>query len=257
MKLLFLILIFCLVCVSEGVAKKNAKRSLNSQLSKNVSVNQTPADTIKAELPNTNIPLDIEVLAKQTVLVDYQTGTILLQKRAEEPMHPSSMTKIMTAYLAIEKIKNKTISLETPFTVGRSGWRVEGSSMFLNLNDIVKVEDLLKGIIIQSGNDASIVLAEGISGTESAFAAEMTRLAHAMGATHTTFKNATGLPHPEHLTTPKDLIIIAMHALKDHPEFYHLHGEKSFTYGNITQGTGIHCFTKTWGVMVSKQEKLK
>ncbi|MBY0282182.1 MAG: D-alanyl-D-alanine carboxypeptidase [Alphaproteobacteria bacterium] len=235
LKQFLFILLICLMCLSEVVAKKKIK-NLPVSGSQKSSTAAPVADTVKPELPNSTIPMDVEVLAKQAILVDYQTGTVLLQKRAEEPMHPSSMTKIMTAYLAIEKIKNKIVSLETPITVSRNGWRVEGSSMFLNIKDVVKVEDLLKGIIIQSGNDASIVLAEGLSGSEEAFAAEMTRCAHEMGATNTTFKNATGLPHPQHLTTAKDLITMAVHALKDHPEFYHLYGEKNFTYGNITQG---------------------
>lgn len=236
MKRFFFILLFCLISVSEGAAERKTKDSASfTQSQKNAETKQF-VDAVKPELPGTTIPMDIEVLAKQAMLIDYQTGTVLLQKRAEEPMHPSSMTKIMTAYLAIEKIKNKIVSLETPITVSRNGWRVEGSSMFLNINDVVKVEDLLKGIIIQSGNDASVVLAEGLSGSEDAFAAEMTRRAHEMGATQTTFKNSTGLPHAEHLTTAKDLVTIAVRALKDQPEFYHLYGEKTFTYGNIPQG---------------------
>ncbi len=231
----FLFILFvCLMCVSEVAAEK--AKNPSALQSQKINAATPVTDTVKPELPNSTIPMDVDVLAKQAMLVDYQTGTVLLQKRAEEPMHPSSMTKIMTAYLAIEKIKNKIVSLETPITVGPNGWRVEGSSMFLNIKDVVKVEDLLKGIIIQSGNDACIVLAEGLSGTEAAFAAEMTRTAHQMGATQTTFKNATGLPHPEHLTTAKDLITIAIHALKNHPEFCHLYGEKNFTYGGITQG---------------------
>ena len=245
-RFLFIFLI-CLVSISELAAKKKTKLSPASGLSQKSTEPKPVIDTVKAELPNSAIPLDIEVLAKQAVLVDYQTGTVLLQKRAEELMHPSSMTKIMTAYLTIEKIKNKVISLDSLITVSQNGWRVEGSSMFLNLNDVVKVEDLLKGVIIQSGNDASVVLAEAISGSEEAFATEMTRSAREMGALQTTFKNATGLPHPEHLTTARDLATIAIHALKDHPEFYHLYGEKTFTYGDISQGNRNPLLYKNMG----------
>lgn len=245
-RFLFIFLI-CLVSISELAAKKKTKLSPASGLSQKSTEPKPVIDTVKAELPNSSISLDIEVLAKQAVLVDYQTGTVLLQKRAEELMHPSSMTKIMTAYLTIEKIKNKVISLDSLITVSQNGWRVEGSSMFLNLNDVVKVEDLLKGVIIQSGNDASVVLAEAISGSEEAFATEMTRSAREMGALQTTFKNATGLPHPEHLTTARDLATIAIHALKDHPEFYHLYGEKTFTYGNISQGNRNPLLYKNMG----------
>ncbi len=193
-------------------------------------------DLIKPEFPGSvGIP-EIEVFAKQAILVDDQTGTVLMQKNADELMHPSSMTKIMTAYLVVKKIKEGVVQPDTVLTVGKEAWRTEGSSMFLNLNDQVSVKDLLKGVIIQSGNDASIVLAHGLSGSESVFAEEMTRLAHEMGAIHTTFKNATGLPQPDHLTTARDLIIISQHAIHDHPDYYSLYQEKTLTYGGITQG---------------------
>ena len=190
----------------------------------------------KAEFPSTLGLPEIEVNAKQAILVDDQTGAVLMQKNADELTHPSSMTKIMTAYLVVEKIKAGVIKPDTVVTVGKEGWRIEGSSMFLNINDQVSVLDLLKGVIIQSGNDASIVLAQALSGSEETFAAEMTQRAHELGATRTTFKNASGLPHPDHQTTARDLIIMAQHAIHDHPDYYSLYSEKNFTYGKITQG---------------------
>lgn len=236
MKKLFVLVFICLLSVSASAAKKKVKAPAPKVHAQKTVLPHTPEDDVKPEIPSSTVPLDIEVLARQAILVDYQTGTVLLQKNAEMPMHPSSMTKIMTAYLTIEKIKDGAVTLETPLTVGPNGWRVEGSSMFLNIDTTVKVDDLLKGVIIQSGNDASIILAEGLCGTEAAFAAEMTRRAHEMGATHTTFKNATGLPHPEHLTTAKDLVTMAVHTIEDQPEFYHLYSEKNFMYGGINQG---------------------
>jgi D-alanyl-D-alanine carboxypeptidase (penicillin-binding protein 5/6) len=161
---------------------------------------------------------------------------VLIEKNGEVPIHPSSMTKIMTAYLVIDKIKTGVIKKDSIFTVSKNGWKLEGSSMFLNINDQVKVEDLLKGLIIQSGNDASVTLAESISGSEGAFAAEMTRRAHEMGAKKTNFVNASGLPAPEHQTTAKDLAIISARAIKDQPEYYPIYKEVDFTYGNIKQG---------------------
>jgi len=203
--------------------------------------------TTKASTPFIGLPLDINVLAREAYMIDYDTGAVLLEKDATKPMHPSSMTKIMTAYLVIDKIKTGVIKKDSIFTVSKNGWRAEGSSMFLNINDQVKVEDLLKGLIIQSGNDASVILAENISGSESAFASEMTRRARDMGATQTIFLNASGLPHPEHQTTAKDLAIISTHAIKDQPDYYSLYSEKEFTYGNIKQGNRNTLLSKNMG----------
>ena len=218
---------------SSKVAVKKADKAKSSEPTKQPAAKE---ETVKAEFPSAVGLPEIEVKAKQAILVDDQTGVVLMQKNADELMHPSSMTKIMTAYLAIEKIKAGVIRPDTLVTVGKEGWRTEGSSMFLNINDQVSVLDLLKGIIIQSGNDASIILAQSLSGSEETFAAEMTQRAHALGATHTTFKNATGLPHPDHQTTARDLIILSQHAIHDHPDYYSLYSEKSFTYGGIAQG---------------------
>ncbi len=257
------ILCFCLICIlgmvlphtlgmcgphqakTKASLKKSAVKKTPSDSDKTVATSQEPV--LKAEFPSSVGVPEIEVKAKQAILVDDQTGTVLLQKQADTPMHPSSMTKIMTAYLVLKKIKEGIIQPDTLLTVGKEGWRAEGSSMFLNVNDQVSVLDLLKGVIIQSGNDASIVLAQGLSGSEPVFASEMTQVAHEMGAVHTCFKNAPGLPHPEHLTTARDLIMIAQHAIHDHPEYYSLYSEKSFTYGGITQGNRNPLLYKNMG----------
>lgn len=177
----------------------------------------------------------IETLAKQVLLIDYTTGVVLLEKNADELMHPSSMTKIMTAYLVFDKLKAGHVQMDTTFPVSERAWRMGGSKMFVPLNGLVTVEDLLKGIIIQSGNDACIVMAEGIGGSEENFADEMTQKAHALGAANTTFKNSSGWPDPAHLTTARDLAIIAHHLIANHPEFYGMFGEKEFVYNNIRQ----------------------
>lgn len=195
-----------------------------------------PEDPVKPEIPCSTIPLDLEILAPQVILMDYETGTILLQKNASQPVHPSSMTKIMTAYLIFEKLKAGALKPDTLLTVTQEGWRVEGSSMFLNIGDQVTVMDLLKGLIIQSGNDASVILALNIAGSEKSFALEMTKRAQELGATHTTFVNASGLPHEQHLTTAQDLAILSRQLIHDFPEHYPLFAEKEFTYKNITQG---------------------
>ena len=222
-----------------AAAKKNAKPIANAETAKNNKENanaKSYESAVPATTPFVGLPLDIDVLARETYMIDYDTGVVLLEKNAETPIHPSSMTKIMTAYLVIDKIKTGVIKKDSVFTVSKNGWRLEGSSMFLNINDQVKVEDLLKGLIIQSGNDASVTLAENISGSEAAFASEMTRRAREMGAKQTNFVNASGLPLPEHQTTAKDLAIISTHAIKDQPDYYPMYSEKEFSYGNIKQG---------------------
>lgn len=177
----------------------------------------------------------IETLAKQALLIDFKTGVILLEKNADELMHPSSMTKVMTAYLVFEKLKQGHIQMTTTFPVSEKAWRMGGSKMFVPLNSMISVEDLLKGIIIQSGNDACIVIAEGIAGSENVFAEEMTQKAREMGAHQTTFLNASGWPDPNHLTTARDLAIIAHRTISDYPEFYSMFGVKEYIFNNIRQ----------------------
>lgn len=179
--------------------------------------------------------LALEVNSKQAILIDLTTHTILFSKNPDEPTYPSSMTKMMTAYLVFEEVKAGRFNLEQAFTVSEYAWRKQGSKMFLPLGASVTISDLLKGIIISSGNDAAICMAEGIAGTEEAFAEMMTKRAHDMGATHTTFKNASGWPDPEQVTTVRDLALIAERTIKDFPDFYDMYKETEFTYHNIHQ----------------------
>ncbi|MGV8948781.1 MAG: D-alanyl-D-alanine carboxypeptidase family protein [Candidatus Paracaedibacter sp.] len=187
------------------------------------------------ELSSDPSKLSLGTAAKQALMIDYTTGVVLLEKNADELMFPSSMTKIMTAYLVFQKLKEGHIQMDTAFPVSERAWRMSGSKMFVPLNAMVKVEDLLKGIIIQSGNDACIVMAEGLSGSEEIFAQKMTHVAHEMGAVQTSFKNASGWPDPEHHTTARDLAIIAHRLITDYPEFYSLFGVKEYVYSNIRQ----------------------
>lgn len=184
---------------------------------------------------SSNPPPKLETLAEQALLIDYATGITLLEKNADQLMFPSSMTKIMTAYILFENLKNGNIQMDTAFPVSERAWRMGGSKMFVPLNAMVRVEDLLKGIIIQSGNDACIVAAEGLAGSEENFAHIMTEKAREMGAFRTTFKNASGWPDRDHLTTARDLAIIAHRLITDYPEFYSLFGVKEFVYNNIRQ----------------------
>jgi D-alanyl-D-alanine carboxypeptidase (penicillin-binding protein 5/6) len=151
------------------------------------------------------------------------------------------MSKIMTAYMVFAKLKEGKLRLDDTMPVSEHAWRKggcvsDGSTMCLKLGERVKVEDLLQGIIVQSGNDASIVIAEGLAGSEQAFAEQMNKKGRELGLTRSVFRNSTGLPDPDHLMTARDLSILAKHTIEDFPEFYHYYSEKSFTYNGIKQG---------------------
>ncbi len=183
----------------------------------------------------------IDIKARSYILMDFQTGTVLDAKDADRRMPPSSMSKLMTAYLTFEALKSGKLSLDDQLTVSRSAWQIggaatDGSTMFLDPNSRVKVEDLLRGMIIQSGNDACIVLAEGLAGSEQAFAKEMNAKAKELGLTGSNFVNSTGLPDDAHYMTPRDLAILAKNLITEFPEYYALYSETSFTYNKITQG---------------------
>lgn len=178
----------------------------------------------------------VPVLAKQAILIDFNSGKVLLEKNADERMVPSSMTKMMTTYVMEEEILKGKISNETEFLVSKKAWSTQGSKMFIHVGDKVKVADLHKGIAIQSGNDASIAVAEGIMGTEEGFAIEMTRVAQELGMNNTNFKNASGLPEECHYSTARDLSKLGQAIIKNHSKFYSVNKEKEFTYNGIKQG---------------------
>ena len=178
----------------------------------------------------------IETEAKQAFIVDYDTGAVLLEKSADEQMHPSSMSKLMTLYVLFDHLKSGSIKLDDELPVSDKAWKMGGSKMFVPNGGKAKVEDLIRGIAIQSGNDACIVVAEGIAGSEDAFADQMNQKAKQIGLTNSTFKNATGWPDPGHLMTARDLAILARHLIADFPEYYHYFSEIDFTYNGIKQG---------------------
>ena len=178
----------------------------------------------------------IETTALQIYMKDLETGEVLLEKNADQLMVPSSMSKIMTAYLVFDRFKHGDAKLGDTLFVSQEAWGKQGTKMFVNLNSQVSIDDLLRGVIVQSGNDACIVLAEGLGGTEAAFAEEMTRKAHEMGAKNTTFLNSTGWPDEGHITTARDLAIMAERMLQDFPtEYATYYGLKEFKYNDINQ----------------------
>ena len=179
--------------------------------------------------------------APHAVIMDFESGEVLFEKNARLPMAPASMTKIMTADMVFEALKNGTVTPDTEFQVSEEAWRRGGvksgsSTMFLKAKSYVRVEDLLRGIIIQSGNDACITIAEGLAGSETAFADQMTARAQALGLESAKFRNATGWPHPDHNISAFDLAQLGRHSIKTYPEYYSIYGEKAFTWNNITQG---------------------
>lgn len=178
----------------------------------------------------------IETAAKQAVVIDYDTGAVLLEKNADERMPTSSMSKIMTMYVVFDAMKKGQLNLETQFPVSERAWNTQGSKMFVELGNMIKVEDLIRGVIIQSGNDATIVLAEGISGSEDVFAKNMTTKAHELGMKNSNFVNASGWPDDNHYSTARDLSILGRALIHDFPDQYKYYSEKDFTYHGIKQG---------------------
>lgn len=183
----------------------------------------------------------IETQARNAILMDYDTGQYLYVKDHEKMVPPASMSKLMTVNMIFEKLKDGSLSLDDTFTVSERAWKLGGaasggSTMFLKIGEKVRVEDILKGILIQSGNDACIVAAENLAGSEDDFAEMMNKRARELGLNNSSFVNSTGLPHPDQKMSVEDLAKLARHIIKEFPEFYHIFSEKYYTHNNITQG---------------------
>ncbi|MDP2788125.1 MAG: D-alanyl-D-alanine carboxypeptidase family protein [Pseudomonadota bacterium] len=186
----------------------------------------------RAALPVAPAP---EIDARAWLLIDSASGLPLAQKNPDARVEPASLTKLMTAYLAFSAIKEGRLALDQALPVSENAWRAEGSRMFLDPKKPAVVEDLLKGMIVQSGNDACVTLAEAIAGSEESFAAMMNGMAKKLGMSGTRYLNATGLPHPQHVTTARDLARLSSALIRDFPEFYKIYSLKEFAYNGITQ----------------------
>ena len=182
------------------------------------------------------ISASISTSAKFAVIMDFDTENILLDKAANSKIYPASMSKLMTLYILFEEISEGNIDLESEFLVSEKAWRKGGSKMFVEIDSYVKVEDLLRGIIVQSGNDACIVIAEGISGSEDAFVDLMNIKAKKLGLLNSNFKNSTGWPDKDHYMTPYDLALLSKKIINDFPTFFSMFKEKDFTFNSIKQG---------------------
>jgi D-alanyl-D-alanine carboxypeptidase (penicillin-binding protein 5/6) len=169
------------------------------------------------------------------ILIDLQSGQELYAKNPDEPLPPASMSKLMTVLMVFERLADGSLSLDDTFPVSEKAWRKGGSKMFVEVGSRVRVEDLLHGIIVQSGNDACIVVAEALGGSEEAFAERMTRRGRELGLSNSTFKNASGWPHPEHLMSVRDLARLATIIIEQYPEYYEIFSEKEFTFSGIRQ----------------------
>jgi D-alanyl-D-alanine carboxypeptidase (penicillin-binding protein 5/6) len=182
---------------------------------------------------------EIALNARQTIVIDYLTGQTLLAKNEHEKMAPSSMIKIMTSYIVEEKVKNGDFGLDSEFIVSEKAWKMEGTRSFMPLGKMVRLEDILRGIIVHSGNDASIVAAEGICGSEENFVDVMNDKAREMGMKDTVFMNVTGLPDKNQYSTVSDLATLSTALIRTHPGFYPIYSEISFTFGTDPNGNPI------------------
>ncbi len=199
---------------------------------------------------------EFDIKAKTVILQDFLSGKILFEKKPDLRIFPASMTKIMTSIVAFDLIKQGQLELDEKFFVSENAWRLSQagySSMFIMVDDQISVENLLRGIIVSSGNDACIALAEGIAGTEEEFAIMMTSKANEIGMTNTNFANSSGINHPDNLSTVRDILIMSNYLIKNYPEFYEYFKEKEFTWDRtggepITQGNRNPLLYKKIGV---------
>ena len=181
------------------------------------------------------VPSAPSIAGNSYVLMDFNSKHLLASNNPDMQVEPASITKIMTAYAVFNELKQGNIKLTDLVTISKKAWKTPGSRMFVEVGKQIPVEQLLKGMIIQSGNDASVALAEHIAGSEAVFAELMNQYAKELGMKNTHFKNATGLPHPEHVTTARDLALLAQATISQFPEYYKWYSERKFTFNNITQ----------------------
>ena len=191
----------------------------------------------------------IDTDAEVAVVIDGHTGKVLFSKNKDKKTYPASMTKIMTTLIIFEKLANETLSLDDKFLVSEKAWRErEGSSMFVEVDKEIRVEDLLRGIIVQSGNDACIVVAENIAGTEESFAKMMTQKAKEIGMKNTNFTNSTGMYDKDNYSTVYDIALLSMYLINEYPQYYHMFAETEFEWSGIKQNNRNSLLYKNMGV---------
>lgn len=177
----------------------------------------------------------VDVLASHAIIVDFNTGAVLLTRNADDPSPPSSLTKLMTIYITFKQLKEGKLHLSQTFHISQHAWKMGGSRMFVQVDTDVTIEDLIRGIFVDSGNDAAVALAEGIAGSEDAFATMMNEQAQKLGMTHSHFVDASGWPADNHYMSVRDIATLSAAIIRDFPDYYHYAGEQTFTYNKITQ----------------------
>lgn len=178
---------------------------------------------------------EVTTKAPHAIIMDFETGAVLYEKDADRPVPPSSMSKLMTSAIVFDRLKTGQLKLTDEFPVSEKAWRMEGSKMWTRVDTKIPLKDLLNGVIVQSGNDACVVIAEGVAGSEEAFAELMTKKAREWGLNNSTFANATGWPDDNHKMSTRDLALLARKIIKDFPEYYALYSQKEFTWEKIRQ----------------------
>ena len=188
-----------------------------------------------AEEPRFYIPEAPSIAAKAYILMDHNSGIILAANNENEKRSPASLTKLMTSYVVFKRLKEEFITLDDEVKISEKAWRTGGSKSFIEVGKMIKLEDLLQGMIIQSGNDASVALAEHVAGSEGTFVLFMNDYAQQIGMENTRFENASGLPHDDQYTTAKDMALLSSAMIREFPVYYEWYSQKEFTYNNITQ----------------------
>ncbi|MAT65777.1 MAG: serine-type D-Ala-D-Ala carboxypeptidase [Gammaproteobacteria bacterium] len=181
------------------------------------------------------VPKAPDIGARSYLLIDHHSGQVLAEKDSHSPVEPASITKMMAVYVVFKELRKGALSLDDQVRVSERAWRMPGSRMFIEVGKRVSVEDLLKGVIVQSGNDATVALAEHIAGSEDTFAEYMNKYAADLGLENSHFTNSTGLPDPEHYMSAADIVKVARALIQEFPEYYQWYSQKSFTYNDITQ----------------------
>ena len=191
--------------------------------------------SVYAEEPRFYIPEAPSIAAKAYILMDHNSGIILAANNENEKRAPASLTKLMTSYVVFKRLKEEFITLDDDVKISEKAWRTGGSKSFIEVGKMIKLEDLLKGMIIQSGNDASVALGEHVAGSEGTFVLFMNDYAQQIGMENTRFENASGLPHDDQYTTAKDMALLSSAMIREFPVYYEWYKQKEFTYNNITQ----------------------
>jgi D-alanyl-D-alanine carboxypeptidase (penicillin-binding protein 5/6) len=193
------------------------------------------ANSVSAKEPKFYIPDAPTIGAAAYIILDHNSGKIIAENNSDKPRAPASLTKLMTSYVVFKRIKEEFISLDDEVKISEKAWKTGGSRSFIEVNKLIKLEDLLMGMIIQSGNDASVALAEHVAGSEGTFVLFMNEYALDLGMDNSNFENASGLPHENQYTTARDTAILSSAIIREFPEFYKWYSQKEFTYNNIKQ----------------------